>query len=74
MALNRLPWVQSGLADVIKTSFILLFLGPIRPRAVGLGGAKGAVVKRVKEIMLSDGIWWRTNQAMWRNTVEKRCN
>ncbi len=34
--LNRQPLVQSDLADVIKTSFSLLFfLGPIRPSAVG---------------------------------------
>jgi hypothetical protein len=75
MALNRRPCVQSDLADVIKTSFFSPFiLGPIRPRAVRQGGAKEAVGERVKAIMLSDGIWWRTHQAMWLNTVEKRCN
>ena len=35
------------LADVIKTSFFSFFLGPIRPRAVGQGGAQGAVRERV---------------------------
>ncbi len=48
MALNRRPKVQSDLADVIKTSFSPFFLGPIRPRASRLGGAKGAARERVK--------------------------
>ncbi len=48
MALNRRPQVQSNIADVIKTSFFSFFLGPIRPRPVGQGGAQGAVGERVK--------------------------
>jgi hypothetical protein len=44
MALNRRPWVQSDLADIIKTGFLL---GPIGPRAVGSGGGKRAVGERV---------------------------
>jgi hypothetical protein len=38
-----------GLVDHIKTSFSLLFLDPIRPRAVGQRGAKWAVGERVKK-------------------------
>jgi hypothetical protein len=38
---------QSDLANIIKTSFFSFFLGPIRPRAVGQGEAKGATGERV---------------------------
>ncbi len=42
MALNRRPYVQTDLADVIKTSFFQSDLGPSDK-----GGAQGAVGERV---------------------------
>ncbi len=51
MALNRRPKVQSDLADVIKTGFLL---GPIGPRAVGSGGARGPLGRGICKLQLNE--------------------
>jgi hypothetical protein len=65
MALNRRPKVQSNLADVIKTGFLL---GPVGPRVVSSGGgARGPLGRGLKSIPL----WWyiKCSSVMYLNII-----